>query len=328
VRLGVMLIFLFCAVLALPQENVDLNQYYRFPFSLGVAYQNLSPFGDYGTDYNSYFDLSAVIKRPLPKIPVLQPLVQTGMIRFIAPERDGQEKWTHTHWYLTPGIAYANRFSKNFEIGFELAAGVSEAIFPNLDPSEPRGSLNLLGTAGVKIALDPSYNMNIDINPGIKYFYSLSPLERFNGLVYSIGFAASYRFGDDPDAPQAIIRSIKISDLNFPPLFAAMQSYYSRNPFGKVTVTNIEKYPIFDVGISFFQAGFMDTPTKLAAIPRLESGESRVIDISASFSEEIFTTVGIVPLTGEIIAEYSARNRAAEQSFPVSYDLYDRSDLG
>ena len=327
VRLGIFLILLSCAGLAFPQEDVDLNQYYRFPFSLGVAYQNLSPFGDYGTDFNSYFDLSAVFKLPIPRIPVLQPLVQTGMIRFVAPERDGQEKWNHTHWYFTPGIAYANRFSKNFEIGIELAGGVSEAVFPNLDPSEPRGSLNLLAAAGVKISLDPSYNMNIDISPGIKYFHSLSPLERFNGLVYSIGFSASYRFGDDPDAPQAIIRSIKISDLRFPPLFAAMQSYYSRNPFGTVTVTNIEKYPIFDVGISFFQAGFMDTPTKLASVPRLEAGESRVIDISASFSEEIFTTVGIVPLTGEIVAEYSARNRAAKQSFPVSYDLYDKTAL-
>jgi hypothetical protein len=323
----IIILFLCCAVLSFALDDVDLNQYYKFPFSVGVAYQNLNPFGDYGTDFNSYFDLSAVFKRPIPRIPVLQPFVQTGMIRFVAPEKDEQEKWTHTHWYLTPGIAYTNRFTKNFEIGFELGGGISEAIFPNLDPAEPRGSLNLLGTAGAKLSLDPSYNMSIDVSPGIKYFYSLSPLERFNGLVYSVGFSASYRFGEDPDAPQAIIRSIKISGLEFPPLFAAMQSYYSRNPFGKVTITNAEKYPIFDVGVSFFQAGFMDTPTKLTTISRLEPGESRVIEISASFSEEIFTTVGVVPLTGEIIAEYSSRNRPAKQTFSISYDLYDKTAL-
>ncbi|UCF97735.1 MAG: tetratricopeptide repeat protein [Spirochaetaceae bacterium] len=249
------------------------------------------------------------------------------MIRFIAPERDDQDKWSHTHWYITPGLGYANRFSKNFEIGLELSGGVSEAIFPNLDPTEPRGSLNLLGSAAVKISLDPSYNMNIDISPGVKYLHSLSPLERFNGFVYSIGFSANYRFGEDPDAPQAIIRSIKISELQFPPLFAAMQSYYSKNPFGRVTITNVEQFPIFDLVVSFFQAGFMDTPTKLATIPRLESGESRIVDISASFSEEIFTTVGIVPLTGEIIAEYNSRNRPAKQSFSISYDLYDKTAL-
>jgi hypothetical protein len=109
-----------------------------------VAYQNLSPFGDYGIDFNSYFDLFTVVKIPIPRLPVLQPFPQGGMIQFIAPERDDHDKWTHTHWYITPGIGYANRFSKNFEIGVEAAGGILEAIFPNLDPTEPRASLNLM----------------------------------------------------------------------------------------------------------------------------------------------------------------------------------------
>ncbi len=309
------------------QENINYNEYYRYPFSIGVSYQNLSPFGDYGTDYNSYFDLSAVARFPFASVPVLQPLLQGGMIRFVAPERDGQERWNHNHWYLMAGLGYANRFSKNFEIGVEIAGGVSEAVFPNLDPNEPRGSLNIMASTGARVCLNPSYNMSIDINPSLKYFHSLSPLERFNGFVYAIGFSANYRFGEDPDAPQAIIRSLKISNLEFPPLFAAMQSYYSKNPFGRVTVTNVEKNPVFDVVVSFHQAGFMDTPTKLTTIARMEPGESKEIDISASFNEEIFTTVGIVPLTGEIITEYISRRRAAKQTFSISYDLYDKTAL-
>jgi len=90
------------------QEEVNFNDYHRFP---------------------------------LPRLPILQPFLQVGMIRFIAPERDEQDKWSHTHWYITPGIGYANRFSKNFEIGVEAAGGIS----------------------------DPSYNMSIDISPGLKY---------------------------------------------------------------------------------------------------------------------------------------------------------------
>ena len=309
------------------QEQIDYNEYYRFPFSLGMAYQNLSPFGDYGTDINSYFELSVIGRIPLPAKPIFQPLVQVGMIRFVAPERDNQDRWNHTHWYLSGGICYANRFTKNFEFGADLSAGLSEAVFPNLDPAEPRGSANILAAAGARISLNPSYNMCIDINPGVKYLYSLSPLERFNGFVYSIGFSASYRFGEDPDAPRAIIRSLKITDLQFPPLFAAMQSYYSQNTFGSVTITNVETHPIFDVAVAFFQAGFMDTPTKLASFSRLEPGESRQVEIRASFNEEIFTTAGIVPLTGEIITEYVSRRRPAEQTFSVSYDLYDKTAL-
>jgi hypothetical protein len=323
----VLLLFLCCTGAAFSQQSVNFNQYYRFPISVGVSYQSLSPLGDYGTDYTSYFDLSGIVRLPLARLPVLQPLLQAGAIRFVAPERDGQERWTHTHWYALAGLGYANRFSKNFELGVELAAGMSEAIFPNLDPPNPRSSPNVLASAGVRLSLNPSYSTSVDVNPTLKYLYSLTPLTRFNGLVYGIGFSVHYRFGEDPDAPQAIIRSLKISDLKFPPLFAAMQSYYSKNPFGQVTLTNVEKQPIFDLVVSFSQAGYMDTPSRLASIDRLEPGQSRTVDITASFNEAIFTTAGVVPLTGEIIAEYVTRRRAVKQSFPLSYDLYDKTAL-
>ncbi len=315
------------ATLAYPQDTVNYNDLYKFPFSIGFEYQNLSPFGDYGTDFNMFYDLSLLLRAPLSFLPVLQPLLQVGMIRFMTPDRDDQRKWQHTHWYGTLGIGYFNRFSKNFEIGVEIAGGMSEAIFPNLDPNEVRGSPNVLASVGARISLNPSYNISIDINPSLKYFHSLTPLDRFNGFVLGIGFSGSYRFGEDPDAPQAIIRSIKLAEVEFPPLFAAMQSYYTKNPFSKVTITNIESYDVVDVEVSFFQAGFMDTPTKVASIPMLPAGESRDIDIYATFNQEIFKTEGITPLTGEIIVDYVSRRKAANQTFSVSYDLHDKTAL-
>jgi hypothetical protein len=322
----ILLLCLACAA-AGAQQAANLNQYYRFPFSVGVSYQNLSPFGDYGTDYTSFFDLSGILRLPLARVPVLQPLLQAGLIRFIAPERDDMERWTHTHWYALAGIGYANRFSKNFEVGLDLCGGVSEAVFPNLDPPDPRGSPNLLASVGARLSLNPSYSFSIDVSPSLKYFYSLTPLARFNGFVYGIGFAAHYRFGEDPDSPQAIIRSLKVSEVQLPPLFAAMQSYYSKNPFGRLTLTNTDKQPVYGIVVSFYQAGYMDSPTQLASIERLESGESRTVDIIASFNEEVFTTAGVLPLTGEIIAEYVTRQRGVKQSFPLSYDLYDKTSL-
>ncbi|MEA1911324.1 MAG: hypothetical protein U9N32_06555 [Spirochaetota bacterium] len=55
-------------------------------------------------------------------------------------------------------------------------------------------------------------------------------------------FSASYRFGEDPDAPTAIIRSLKFSESDIPDLFAAMQSYYVDNPLGSISITNSEKH--------------------------------------------------------------------------------------
>jgi hypothetical protein len=87
------------------QEKTDYNDIYKYPLSIGVSYQSLSPFGDYMTDFTSYYDLSAILRAPLPKVPVLQPLLHGGMIRFVTPEAADQSKWEHTHWYLTAGLA-------------------------------------------------------------------------------------------------------------------------------------------------------------------------------------------------------------------------------
>ncbi|MDA3941603.1 MAG: hypothetical protein PF693_20230 [Spirochaetia bacterium] len=45
--------------------TINYNDYYHFPFSVGVEYQNLSPFADYASVYN-IFDLSANLRWLIP----------------------------------------------------------------------------------------------------------------------------------------------------------------------------------------------------------------------------------------------------------------------
>ena len=315
------------------QETVlDYNSIYRFPVSLGAEYQNLKYFIYPGVDVTSASEISLSIRSPLPFMPVLQPFVHLGMMPIVTndPSAVGNEgKWNHTHWFATTGLGYIHRFSKSFEMGVDLGFGLSEAVFPNLDPPDARGSPTLIGTLGGRVALNPSYSMSIDVHPTVRYFHSFTPLTKFNGFIYGIGFSVSYRLGEDPDSPQAIIRSIKLAegDSELPDLFAAMQSYYVDNPVGSVTVTNREDFALTDVEVSLFQSSFMDSPTKCATIPILEAGESRTVDVYASFNGKVFETEGITPVAGEYFVEYVARGRPARQTFPVEFDLYDKEAL-
>jgi hypothetical protein len=106
-----------------------------------------------------------------------------------------------------------------------------------------------------------------------------------------------------------------------------MQSYYAKNSFSKVQIRNVEKYPITDVQVTFFQAGYMDTPTKLKSISSLEPGKTVDVPVVASFNGEVFNTNGDTPLNGEIVVEYTSHNRPAKQSLPVSYTLFDRTSI-
>ena len=78
--------------------SVDYNDYYKFPLSLGIEYQTLSPFADYASTYN-IFDLSANIRWPIPSKPVLQPALRFGMMSFDNQDLVDPLKWDSTHWY-------------------------------------------------------------------------------------------------------------------------------------------------------------------------------------------------------------------------------------
>ena len=329
-RPAVFLVFFFCFWLSTTPtsgqgNDLNYNTYYRFPLSLSVEYQSLSPFDAYGSQYN-IFDLSAQVRWPIPSLPILQPTLKAGMMRFDSQDTVEPQKWDHTHWYGALGLNAAHRFAKNFEVGGEALVGFSEAIFPDLLPEEgPVGTPNLFFEAGARIGLDPSYSFSIDVHPSLKYLLSLGPLTDYNGFIFSIGFAGSFRFGQDPDAPAAAIRSIRFAQLSIPPVFAAMQSYYVKHPAGKVTITNTDKQPVTDATVSFFQAGYMDSPTLAASIAEIKPGESREVELFASFNQEVFRTEGVTPLTGEVIVSYKSRGRAAEQRQSLSYDLLDKT---
>jgi hypothetical protein len=319
------LCFLFNVALAFPQSTeLNYNTYYRFPLSLGVEYQSLTPFTAYGSQYN-IFDLSVQLRWPIPSLPVLQPTLKAGMLRFDSQDLAEPLKWDHTHWYGALGLNAAHRFAKNFELGGEVLAGFSEAVFPNLLPEGPVGTPNLFFEAGARIALNPSYNFSIDVHPSLKYLLSLGPLSDFNGFIFSIGFAGSYRFGQDPDAPGSVIRSIRFDKLSIPPVFAAMQSYYVKHPVGSITITNTDKQSVTDATVCFFQAGYMDSETQATSITELKPGESREVELFASFNQEVFRTEGVTPLTGKVIVRYKSKGRAAEQQQSVTYDLQDKT---
>ena len=200
---------------------------------------------------------------PIPKLPSLQPFVKAGMITLVPPEED--EQWAHVHWYLMPGLAYVHRFSKQIEVGAEVAVGASEAVFRQLVPGETWGSPTLLAEVGGRLGLAPSFNFSLDVHPRVLFQLSTTPLKQFNGLSFGIGFSASYRFGQDPDSPQAEVRSIRFGAVEISPVFPAMRSWYARTPgsLGTVTITNTEKHDLGSVRILFNQKDTMSAPTEL-----------------------------------------------------------------
>ncbi len=321
-------LFLVCSNTYSLDQDINLNDYYKFPLSIGVGYQSLTPLTAFetGGPYTAY-EASLNLRVPIPGAPMFQPALKGGILSFNSNSTDNPKQWDHNCYFGALGLVFTNRFTKNFEIGAEFYGGYSYANFSELG-DEVLYSNRIMGEAGINISLIPSYSMAIDITPNVRYYHGLeSFFSDFNGLVMGIGLSASFRFGEDPDSPQAVIRSLRLKADEFAPLFAAMQSFYVKNPIGQVEISNIENAPVRDIEVSFFQPGFMDSPTPAGVIDELGSGESLTIDLFASFNSEVFNTEGVTPLTGEVITTYTYNGKPAEQRQSVGYDLYDKRSM-
>ena len=91
--------FLLCLLVVSPtlraqERSVDYNEYYRFPLSIGIEYQSLSPFTEYKKNY-SIFEFATNILIPIPTVPSVQPYLRLGMMSFDSLDETYPEKWDH-----------------------------------------------------------------------------------------------------------------------------------------------------------------------------------------------------------------------------------------
>lgn len=313
---------------AAQEDSPDYNQYYRFPLSVGVGFQSLTPLSDFPLDLNyNVLDVSAQLAAPIPNLPYLHPQARLGYIRY--QSQSGSTQWDHDEYYSTLGMMYVNRFSKFFEVGLGGSAGISQSVFQNLVAGDTAyGGVNMLLDAGLKVGLSPSYSFNLELSGQYRHVVSLNNnIAEFNGGQIGVGVTLNYRLGKDPDSSSGLIRSLKFQQMQLEPLFASMQSYYASNSIGTMTITNVEKRAVSDLEVYMYQPGFMDTPTQSATIDELQPGESVDVNLYAVFNNQVFTTEGTTPLTAQIITHYTYGGRPVEQVQPASYDLYDKNAM-
>lgn len=316
---------------------VDLNAYYRYPFSFGVAgyYQQAVWPEQNGGGENA--GIASVFRWTKMSAPYLQPILRFAIAMSGERVPTFNSIFHATQINIAGGLGVSHRFSKVLEAGADVYGGYSHFVFRNLPDSYPNNdgeSDFILASApgalfgvGINLVVKPLFNLSINLSPRLEYYLSLAGLSEVNGLNWSIEAAVRCRLGRDPDRETGSIRSIRFGVPTVQPLFAAMQSFYVTNPVGSVSITNIDSNATQNVEVSFFQPGFMDSPTSAASIDILEPEEVATIQLPASFNETVFEIEGVTPLSGEIIVTYRSDGKAAEQRRSVTFDLYDKTSI-
>ena len=175
---------------------------------------------------------------PLPDAPIFQPFLTSLGVNWFNFATDSTDlKFQNSQYYLMPGIGWSTRLAKNLENGGRCFRRYEDYLFPSINVLSSTGSTeartdNLLASVAARIAFSPSFNLSIEPGLTVTYRYALQPLTQFNGLTVGIGGTVTIGSARIRRA-QSAIRSISFGEFSFPPLFAAMQSYYAKNPFAK-----------------------------------------------------------------------------------------------
>jgi tetratricopeptide (TPR) repeat protein len=306
---------------------MDLTSYYQYPLSMGLGYRVMSPLSDYRSSFD-LTDLVADFRLPLPGRPQFQPTLEMGLLQIDARNSE-DSRWNHRDVYGLVGLSYSDRLSKTIEVGGNLLAGASLSMYPSLtsDSSVTESQANFEAGVGFDAFLIPAFNIAIEASPTLRYKAALGPLSDFNGFSFGLGLMGHVRLGEDPDSSKAALNSLRLGEVKMPSVFPALQYWYSRNPLATLKIENAERFPLENVEVTFYQKGYMDSPTLCARIPSLSPGASADVGILANFNQDVFSHEGVSPLSGEIAVTYRGKGRAGEQRASVSYDLLDKTAI-
>jgi len=110
-------------------------------------------------------------------------------------------------------------------------------------------------------------------------------------------------------------------------VFPVSWAWYEQNPVAAVTLTNEEPNAITDVTLSFFLDSYMSQPWTFAKLPRLASGSSVDVPVTALFNEVMLGLTENVNANGVIQISYRSLGSLKEDAFPIQMPIFHRNTL-
>ncbi|MCR4952662.1 MAG: porin family protein [Treponema sp.] len=119
--------------------------------------------------------------------------------------------------------------------------------------------------------------------------------------------------------------NMQVQELS--PVFPALYSWYEKNPFGKVTITNEEDTAITDITVSFYQPQYMAHSKECMNIRKIEKGESVDVDLIAFFNEQMLELKEMSQTNSMVIVNYLYLGQKRSKTFSLDVPVYGRNNM-
>ena len=206
-------------------------------------------------------------------------------------------------------------------------------------PLSDRFSLDVLASGGAYYTPKGKGGAGFTAGLSLGFSYKVSPVISIDATASGTHFAAkpnpfitvnaAAAPGITFDVTEMFNKSRKV-DMQLSalaPVFPALYSWYEKNPFGTVTITNNEDTAITDVTVSFFQPQYMAHAKECMNIRKIEKGESVDVDLLAFFNEQMLELTEMTDTNSAVIINYLCLGQKRTKTFSLDVPVYGRNNM-
>ena len=206
-------------------------------------------------------------------------------------------------------------------------------------PLSDRISLDVLAGGGAYYTPKGGGGAGFTAGLSVGFSYKVSPIVSLDATAAATHFASkptpfmTVNTGIAPgitfDITEMFNKSRKV-DMQLAalaPVFPALYSWYEKNPFGTVTITNNEDTAITDVTVSFFQPQYMAHAKECMNIRKIEKGESVDVDLLAFFNEQMLELTEMTDTNSAVIVNYLCLGQKRTKTFTLDVPVYGRNNM-
>lgn len=218
------------------------------------------------------------------------------------------------------GIGYDARLADRMSLQVTAHGGLSFGVYGTADPAtNPYAG----GNIGATWDLSPDFALSA----GGTYRFHLgwdATGGAYTDLYQGTSIWAGAIIRLNPDSGR---HKLRITEARTQPLFPVFYSYYENNPFGSITIQNLENSAITNVDVYFYIGEYMEQPMLTTSLPSLARNGSAEVPLKALFTSRLINLTESAKVSSEIRISYTYLGERFTYTQPLTVTILDRNSM-
>lgn len=232
---------------------------------------------------------------------------------YISLPRETETEETLSNAALTRGIfgtGYYVPLSERVGLSARIGAGVYSLSVAD----EAKTSLSVTGGVSFVYRVNPKVSVETPVAVGFN-----------SGVLADVGLAEGVSVNLTEAFSSENKISMEVKELF--PVFPVLYSWYEKNKFASIDITNEEDASLTDVTVSFFQPQYMTNPHVCATKKKVAKDETFSVDLMAFFNEQMLELIERTDTNASVTVAYSVLGQKKSKTFPITIGVYGRNAM-